>query len=363
MKYKTNISLIITLLCFNICIGQNLTTENGNKIGKWQEEFVNTKGSYKAIGNYQVLAIDSLGSIDFVFNNHIRVKKLASTPLVYYTTYRNNKISVKDGIWKTYYSSGKIAQIDSFKDGLNYWEKHFDTSGILNELNYNDFEGDTEVYLTYLDKQLFKKAYYPPNDKNNQTINYYPYNNLFIENAEPDLHKNFTLKRDSIYQIKLSAKMNMQILSIKSSSSNIKFKELQEKLPITLKPNDTIKIKFTFNPIPTSLREKDTITITTSEKNSPTYNIFCSTTAAHFDWENIGRLYYLKLSKEKDKYLILSPLGTSTGASIYQNEGEERKYSVQDITKINLNDFKVGKYNLRIHSCGILEIIQLDIIK
>lgn len=63
---------------------------------------------------------------------------------------------------------------------------------------------------------------------------------------------------------------------------------------------------------------------------------------------------YLILSKNKDKYLIVAPLGSQTDVFVYANSDEELFHEmVYDYTKLDLQKMETGTYKIFIPSCHL----------
>jgi hypothetical protein len=233
----------------------------------------------------------------------------------------------------------------------------------LTKYDYKDLENDTNFYLTYDNNQLYKKAFFPPNNKNQQTVIFYPDNNLVIPNAEPFFNTKFGGTSVNDFQLKLFCKKDLTINSVSSSSQNIQVNFPFNSMPYKLTTKDTATFNLIFSPTPSSFRDKDTITIITSEENVPPYKIYCSLRASHINGSNVKTLKEISLSITNDKYLLISPMGSVTDAFIKNSNEIVKRYKIKGITKIDLNELKVGEYELSVYSCDTGDKIKLKILK
>ncbi len=361
---KHSIYILLLLLLLNLHgFGQNKLTKDGLKIGKWEEKYEISVGKMKYSGFFKIIPINTYDTIRSIGDNLYRIKYKGATPLLSTSGIKRNNVSVKDGIWRTIKSNGKIHEIQTWQNGLLLSEEEYDDNGILKEHHYIDYENDTSVYLYYKGEQLYKKAFYPPNQKQQQTVIFYPDNNLVIPNAELYFNSKFGDTSLNILPLKLFCKRDLTILSVFSSSSNIQVSFPYETFPYDLTTEDTVTLNLIFTPTPSSFRTEDTITILTSEENALPYKIYCWSRASHINGNNVETLKQITLSKTKDKFLIIATMGTSTSAYIKDLNGEEKRYKITISSKINLNEFGVGEYDLKIHSCNTYEDIKLVIIE
>lgn len=267
----------------------------------------------------------------------------------------------EDGIWQTADSTGNILKTEYWDKGLNLWTKYFDEHGNLSEYEYYDIKDDTHFYLTYKNNQLYKKAFYPPENKNQQTEIFYPDNNLLIPDAEPAFYSKFSDIAPSVFQLKLSCKKDLTIISVRSGSKNIHVNFPLNAPPFRLTPKDTACIDLIFTPTPASFSSSDTITIVTSEENVLPYKVYCSLRAFHIDGSNVETLQEISLSKTKDRYLFIAPMGTITEAIIQHSDGTEKRYDINQINQIDLKELEPGEYALAIYSCNTGGYLKLKI--
>lgn len=342
------------------CTGQNKTTKEGLKVGKWTHTYELAYGTFTDIGYYKIIPLKTYDTIRSPAGYSLRVKYKGSTPMLFIYGRHHNKISVKDDLWQTTDSTGHTCRTDYWDQGLYLWSKNFDDKGNLTEYDYKDFENDTSFYLIYKNNQLYKKAYYPPENKNEETDIFYPNNNLIIPNAEPFFETNFGSAAVNIFQLNLSCKKDLTIHSISSSSENIQIRFPSKTLPYHLTTKDTVTFNLIFTPTPISFRDHDTITIVTSEENVQPYKMYCTLSAAHIDYRNVETISELTLSKSRDRYLVISPMGTETNVFI-SNSQMEKKYGIHGITKIDLNELNVGDNHVSISSCNIGGDLKLTI--
>jgi len=283
--------ILAILLTWTIqCIGQNKTTKEGLNVGKWTDEYELAYGKFTETGFYKIIPLNIYETIRPLGDNIFEVKFKGSSTLLFFSGRQGNNISVKDSIWQTVDSVGKIYKTENWVQGLNLWTKYFDGNGNMTNYDYEDFENDTSFYLTYKNNQLYKKAFYPPDNKNQQTEIFYPDNNLVIPNAEPSFYCKFGDMAVNVFQLKLSCKKDLTINSVSSSSGNIQVTFPFNSVPYKLTKADTAIFNLIFTPTPTSFTDDDTITIVTSEENVLPYKIYCSLRASHIDGSNVESL-------------------------------------------------------------------------
>jgi hypothetical protein len=127
-------------------------------------------------------------------------------------------------------------------------------------------------------------------------------------------------------------------------------------LPFTIKANTSVPLKIIVAPTSATYQPQDTLTVFIADSDTP-YNIFLNIDAYHADLQTIRSLRSLetlrsvKLSKSKDKYLILPSMGTITGATITSMDGKTFSYDIKETTKIDLSVFAAGVYRLHVSSC------------
>ena len=344
------------------CLSQNNISSEGLNIGMWLNEYELAYGKFKETGRYKIVDLTQYDTIKELGSQHFEIKYKGSNAILFVENRFGNKVSVKDSIWITVDSLGRIYKINNWFQGINLWTKHFDNKGNLVEFHYDDFENNTSFYLTYNENQLFKKAFYPPNNKNQQTEIYYPDRNLIIPNAEFSYSGIFGSNDNNNFRLNLTCKESTQILSIKNNSKNVII-ESSDKLPMKLLPNNKVEITLRFTPTSSTYRQYDTIIIETSEKNALPYKMYCSMNVAHINSKNVETLKDLKLSKLKDKYLYIQSMGTVTDAYIKSTKQEEKHYQIWGVTKIDLNTLELGQHSLSISSCNNGGYIKLNIVE
>lgn len=358
---KTRVFLFFIFSFFHwFSFGQNKFTEDGLKVEKWVEKGFWNGERYKNFGTYKIVSIKDFDTIWALDRTSLNTKYKKTSALVFFSGSFEDKISVKDGIWQNVNFFGKIKETECWENGIQLWTKTFNKKGELTYHYYEDFVNDTTFFLNYVDQQLFEKAYYPPENKNEETHIYYPINNLSISNAEPNFYSNFG-KKDTI-QLKISCKQALSINEISSNSENIKFAYPFNVLPLNLATKDTLTLDLIITSNSSTFRNSETITIKTSEGNVPDYKIYCSLRVFHVDGRNIETLRELSLSKSRDKYLYISQMGSITDAIISKGKKEIRNIRIMEDTKINLRKLKVGEYSLGVYSCengGGLKLIIL----
>lgn len=333
------------------CAGQNRTTKEGLKVGYWQEQYESDMGVMKESGMYKIIPLNTYDTLTNMGEGCYEVKYKGATPLLFYVGRHGNKLAVKDGIWQTTKANGSLYRTDYWVSGLNLWTKYVDDKGALLLYDYLDAVNDTSFYLTYKDQQLYKKAFYPPGQKNEATVIFYPDRDLMISEAEPAFNATFGDTTRHVFPLKVCGKKNLTLLSVRSGSDNIQVDFPAQAFPYALAANDTLTVNLIFTPHPSSLVTADTVTILTSEAQALPYRIYCSLNASHINGSNVETLTQMTLSKTKDRYLLIAPMGTSTAARLTNSKGESKNYRIVNGTKINLMEFEVGEYELDISSC------------
>jgi hypothetical protein len=256
-----------------------------------------------------------------------------------------------------------LESTDSWSEGLNTSTKEFDSAGNLVSHHYHNYEGDTSFYLTYIDKQLFKTAYYPPENKNRQVEIYYPLDDLIISDAEPRFRINFLNNPADTQTIVLSSRKELSIYSITSTghSFSVSGSFSASCYPMKISPESPVYLRLITKPKALTYNIRDTILIRTSG-DSPPYKIYTSTYAAHIDMKNVEVLKELSLSRTKDRYLVVPSLGTVTGVYIYSKTGSHKySYDIHGITKIDLSNTPLGTFTLEVESCNTGGLMKLTI--
>ena len=232
MSKKTSLALILLLLCLRGS-SQNTDEKIVLKSGKHYEEYELEDGKYKEEGIYNIVSKKDYAFIkeeNFGFPNYrIRYKK--AEYILDFDSKRGDSLSVKDGLWKTFHEKGNLFKETYWDNGIHIWSKEYDLSNNLIEYHYKDFENDTSFYLTYRDRRLFKKIYYPPNDKNYATTIYYPESGVAISNAELYFYKNMVTHDTDSTSFSLSApNKSIVINSIDCSNKSIKILDKNHQL-------------------------------------------------------------------------------------------------------------------------------------
>jgi len=335
---------------------------NGLRVGEWtlKEDF--GRGIITETGEYKIVSLNKYDIIRKFDETTFKVKYKGSEPLLFFYGPRQGNISVKDGEWTGFDSKGILYRLENWEEGILRWRKEFDSKGNLKEYNIDDLENDTSFYYTYVDGQLFKKAWYPPEDKNNQTEVFYPENDLSISDGELLFRTNFLEKKPDTQVISLTSKMPLQISSIVTKQGSLSITNDNKKLsfPLMLSSGQRLRLKLTSQPASSNYIENDTIFVISSDTKTP-YKIYCYSFASHITVKNVEILKKLELSRTKDRYLIIPPLGTVTDATIKAPSGGYRFYNVEGITRIDLMDYTPGKYTLDVSSCNTGGIIALTI--
>jgi len=342
----------MTLLNSLTALGQGKIVD-GLKTGFWTETFEDANRKYVLKGNYKVIPLKQYQIIRELGNTCYEVKFKGSTPLMFYDGKSKSNISVKDSIWNSYDQAGNLREIDYWIAGLNQWTKYYDEKGNLIRYDYDDYESDTSFQLTYINGRLFKKAFYPPENKNRQAEIYYPTDALIISNAELSFTINFLDKPTASEEISISSKNDLTINSISSKRSFVTLVTSNNQpitFPLQIKANTIFPLKVIASPTSANYQMTDTLTVVTSE-NKTSYEIYTSIYAHHINGRTVENLTSLQLSKTKDKYLILPSMGTVTDATIISKSGDKSFYEINGTTKIDLSKFSAGTYQLLVSSC------------
>lgn len=345
--------LAVLFLCASLyCAAQNQVTPEGLPTGPWVEEYELSSGLFRTSGAYKIVSLQHYDIIRPLGENTFEITYKGATPLLFFNGRYGDDISVQDGIWQTFHEDGSLHKTDCWDKGLNTWTKYFDSTGAMIRYEYEDYEHDTSFYLTYKNDRLFKKAFYPPDNKNEQVKIYYPDDHLVIPDAEMDFYAILGNNTIFTYYIPLTCKKDLSILSVTSDSDNLRVSFPGKTLPLVLQPGDTMTVLLTFMPTPESSGQHATVAIATSEGQPQSYTIDCYLKCAHLDFRNVESVKALSLSKKTDRYLVIAPMGTVTTAVIAAGEGKERVYDIRQTTKIDLNALETGEYHLRITSCN-----------
>jgi antitoxin component YwqK of YwqJK toxin-antitoxin module len=343
--------LIITVLLTALSASGQDKMIDGLKTGYWTEYSSGSDDFFKQKGNYKILSTASYDKILEETAWNVKVKYKGATPLVWFIKNVNGRISVKDSIWNKYDIEGRLRETSFWKDGLSQWAKIYDEKGNLVEHNYEDFDNDTSFKLIYIDGKLFKRAFYPPFNKQNAISVYYPSEPLSFSNAE------FWLEIDFLNNPTVTKEFSNNVtkdMTIKSISSIHRFVKLVTEnnqplsFPYNIKAGTAVPLKIIVSPTSADYQETDTLTLITAESELP-YRICLHISASHI---GRGSGQEFSLSKSKDKYLILPMRGTLLAAELTSEEGKKTKYLVsRTFKRIDLSTFSVGKYGLQIRAC------------
>ena len=345
--------IIATFLSSLTAFGQG-TIMNGLKTGFWTEKYKDASHIYTLKGNYKIIPLAQYDTIGGSGRNFYEVKYRGSTPLMFYNGKSMGKISVKDSVWNHYDQEGNLIKTDFWLEGLNQSTKYFDEKGNLMRYDYDDYENDTSFYLTYIDGQLFKKAFYPPENKNLQTEIFYPNDPLILSDAELIFIVNLLNKPIATEEIFINAKKDLLIESIYSQREFVKILTANNhtiSFPLSIKANTPVPLKIIVSPSSANYVMTDTLTLFTSDKQAP-YYIYSRIYAHHIDGRTVETLTSIQLSKSKDKFLILPGMGTVSDAIIISKSGDKSFYELKGTTKIALSNFLEGAYQLLISSCN-----------
>jgi len=326
---------------------------DGLKTGTWHEKFEDAYRNYTKKGNYKIIPLAKYDTIGELGDGCYRVNYRGYEQLLFFAEKVKEKVAVKDSIWNSYDEMGRLREIDYWAEGLNVWTKYFDKKGQLTRYDYEDFEHDTSFQLTYLNGQLFKKAFYPPENKNSQTVIYYPEESLNLTKAEFAFTVNLLSRPIDTEQIMLRSKKDITISAISTTKEFISILTLDNQpvcLPLMLLSNDSVILKIVASPVAANYEMTDTISILTTENKQP-YKVYSNIYAHHLDGRTIKTVKTLTLSKKRDKYLILPSMGTVTDATLVSPQNQEYYFEIKGTEKIDLSKFPSGNYKLIVSSC------------
>ena len=346
--------VLLSFCCTIYANAQNRMTKDGLRYGKWTETPYMNDPQTKT-GNYKIIPLGSIDTTKTMGDNIFVLKYQNAEALLFYDGRAHNEISVKDSIWQYYDSLGSRVHFEEqWINGIMLWRKTYNPKGEITLYNYWDYTDDSSAELQYKEHQLFRKSFCPPKDKNHETTLYYPYENLYISNAEPEFNVNFLDKPSDTFEIKLCAKSPLNILSITSRTSDIhlvdsKFKEIP--FPLQMVKGDTFFLKIIYTPKAIYAQDTGKVTIITDEKKSPVYKITSLNHAYHIDGGNVEALSSITISKTKDRYLLIDQIGTETDITVFSSTGIQREW--ENKKKIDLSDFKTGVYVLTIGGCNL----------
>ncbi|MDJ1506286.1 hypothetical protein [Xanthocytophaga agilis] len=365
IRYWITILYFLEIVC---CLAQNRTTEYGLKVGKWIEKEMNNEeleihtGNYKIIQASAYIITDTLDSNIFgiAYPEHERIPYLSIEGKY------ENFISVKDGTWETHDSSGTVYNRMLWQDGLNIESASFNSDGDTTNYYYYDFQNDRHYSCYYREGECYLKEYDPYGER---VRRYYPNRNLIIPEAEPEIDIMLLENNIGTYPLKLSSKSALKILSITSGSGIVEIIPHINSYPISISPNQEAEftLKFIAEPENIIYALSDTLTIQTLDNDRMvSYDIYCTIFPVHIHGGNLESLETITLSRVKDKYLLLAPLGTETDAYLIY-KGNRRRYhtfmGMETFIKIDIRDLSDGTYPLSISSCNDGKDIFLRIVK
>jgi hypothetical protein len=356
---------IITILTSLLSFGQGKTV-NSLRTGFWIEKSEGIDLDYTLYGNYKIIPLAQYDTIEGMGKTDYKIKYKGSSQLIFFNSKVGDRIDIKDSIWNHYDSKGRLRRTEFWIEGLNQWAKYYDENGSLTRYDFDDYENDTNFYFTYINGRVFKKAFYPPENKNRQTKVYYPDDPLAISDAELSFYVNFLSKTIDSSTIALTARKEITISSITSTQSFVKITDANLNpisFPLRIKANTSVPINVAVSPTSANYQTTtDTISIFTSESEHP-YAIYTNIYADHINANTVETLSYIKLSKSGDKFLILPGMGSQTDAIITSTKTDNTriKYKIDGITKIDLSEFGAGIYRLASLSCNTGGKLTLEI--
>ncbi len=338
---------IISFCVSTACFGQNLKDGNGLKVGMWVERKTIHDGLKIDSGIYRAISLDSFNIVEILGTGFYRVEFKNSHPALYTDGIKNNKVSVKDGIWSTFNRQRGLLRETVWAVGVIQKDKYYDSSGALSKVIEYNFEKNTIHTLIYKDSILFKESFVHAEDPSLRSVSYYPNIDLIISNAELKFQKDFlsdTLVSETIF---VSSKVIVQIDSILFPAESISISGLS--FPLVLNPGVALPIQIVYSPAAKTYRPNDTILLKTSKGNFP---IYCDSKASHITYKNFREIDEIDLSRTDDGFLIIPSLGTVTGAYLSVGERTIESFDIVSWVKIDLASYRAGTYNLKIESCN-----------
>jgi hypothetical protein len=359
------ILLPIFSLLVHVAIAQGFQRVNGLKAGPWVERYTSARGKEVASGSYAIMRIDSFPLVRKLGNDVFEVQYLGSTPLLFFSGKKGRMISVKNGDWTYFDSGGNLIERSHWNMGINEWRKDFTAKGELSRFSYQDFVNDTSFYLDYIEGRLFKKGFFGPKDKNSMEEIYYAESPLTISNADIRFHINFLDQKEDSTEITLSPKTAITIYAMYAENYSLDIRlanRVLPQFPMYLAAESPVKLKLYARPLSSQYLRNDTIVIKASD-GTPDYKIYTTTLAAHLDYKNVSKISSLYLSQSCDQYLYIAPMGTVTGAALFQNGKFIEGFDIKGITPIDLSTYRLGRYTLEITSCNTSGLIQLTLVE
>ncbi len=353
MKRSRFLLSLCLICCYQLCVAQNNLNSRGQPYGHWKYD----KATYGVIeeGDYKVMSLVEYDSARYEQEEGSNIGKLAvkykasRADIVTYN-FDNDSLSVNDGTWNQYdTATGKLMLSTVYLNGIVLGRKEYGEDGELEKYSYTNYEADSSIYLTYLDKHVFKKEFYPPGSGTNKITQYYPNDRLHISNAEPELNVNFLSKPSVNYVINITADTNVTITNFMANGDiNIINKKGQPiDLPLALTKGKAYPVTIQYTPKPARYSFYDTVAIATAGSHF-TYKIICSAWSAHIDRNNVTTLQNIKLSKSKDRYLFIKGCGSVTNFSITDDDGRVSNYAAMGgrVTAVDLSEYQPGTYTV-----------------
>ncbi|RYZ35027.1 MAG: hypothetical protein EOP49_33925 [Sphingobacteriales bacterium] len=304
-------------------------------------------------GNYRILPLSQYQIIRTLGDDTYQIQFRGSSQLLFARGRCEGNIKVEEGIWKTYDSLGRLEKTRFSIDGVVKWSCRFDTSGQTTQFHSVDFDNDTSFWYDYRQERVFKKSYYPPENKIKPVTVYYPGSVIEVSNAELQFESDLVTGEECYQTVSLLPKTNEAISRIESTNPDFRiFTNGLEpvRLPFTLAAGCAQSLIVGILPRALCYRQSDTIKLFTVRGDSLT--LFLSTEAYHITNRRLEAGTPLRLSRSKDGYLIIPPLGTQTDAYIRNDAGEEKSFRIFSMAQIPLSDFLPGCYLLSIYSCN-----------
>ncbi len=276
----------------------------------------------------------------------------------------NDSFSVKHGWLEIFNIAGNLQSKTLYDKGIYLSSRDYKDGNIIyfDSINYIDGTG---VELSFYNDILFKRKI-SNYLKHLHQIVYYPENDLHMSNAEFTFEVDFLNKRFDSKNITLTSKRKLRIDSIVSSSGSIKYLNPENKnlqFPLIIVPNKKSVLKLMYYPTPITFCEYDTLKFYVNDSCHSIYYGFTQNLGYHLNYRTVEKTKMIELSKWRDHFLILPPMGTVTNASITCPDRSVKNYNINKITKIDLRDFEPGVYYLDILSCNHGGTVKLSLKK
>lgn len=349
---------LLLFLSSKSTLSQNLITPDGLAYGQWKYVYENEIET----GNYRILPISAYLITDSISNRIYKVKIDSVSALLYFQNKNATSLSVQDGIWIKTDSNGNIIKLENYLNGLEICEYEYDDISCQYTSKNWDYKKNEFVYLEYVDNRIVKRVFRSING-NLKLREYYPNDNLVLPLTYLEFESKFNNEPRITKELKLTAKNRILVQSISTSTNSLIIVPKNFNLPSILDKMDTLVIDIIYNPLSINFSNQGKLIIETFEKTHCSYAIDIDMRAYSFDALDIRNNKKLIISKEKDRYLYIPKFGTVTTATIANTSGFYQEYDLNDITNIDIVNYKIGDYTIEIGSCDFKGSIDISIIE